>query len=214
MQVQADAPEPGLRDAKKRSTRRALGTAARDLVLEHGLDAVTIEQIAGVAGVSVRTFFNYFESKEVAIIGGDTPLGTEETRTVFLAGGPTGDLLKDLFALFDPDAAFREEGRAEIEKVHRITMREPKVLAATLSRLHAQERQTADLIAARDGWLANGTGQYELMAGVALNLLLRSTFLWFDDETLTLAAAFDQARLTAAELLGPPTTPGPPSASA
>ena len=55
------------------------------------------------------------------------------------------------------------------------------MLAASLSRMHAQERQTADLIAARDGWLATGTGRYEFMAGVALNLLLRSTFLWFED---------------------------------
>lgn len=205
MQLQSGAPEHGLRQAKKQSTRRALATAARDLVLEHGLDTVTVEQIAGLAGVSLRTFFNYFESKEVAIIGGDTPIGTEASRTVFLAGGPSGDLMRDLFVLFDFEAAFREEGRQEIEKVHRITVREPKVLAASLARMHAHERQTADLIAARDEWTATGTGQYELMAAVALNLLLRSTFLWFEDESLSLSEAFDEARATAAQLLGPPT---------
>ena len=74
--------------SKKRSTRRALATAARDLVLQHGLESITVEQMAGVAGVSVRTFFNGFESKEVAIIGGDTPIGTEESHLFLAAARP------------------------------------------------------------------------------------------------------------------------------
>ena len=204
MQVHRPSGETGLRDAKKRSTRRALVTATRDLVLEQGLDVVTVEQIAAAAGVSVRTFFNYFESKEVAVLGAEEPVGTQESRTVFLAGGPSGDLLNDLFVMIDPESTFNEEGRSEIGKVHRISQREPKVLAAMLTRLHTQERQVADLIADRDGWSAYGSGQYEVTAAVALNLLLRATFLWFEDETRSLSEAFADARRLAMELIGPP----------
>ena len=204
MHVPRPPVEPGLRDAKKRSTRRALATATRDLVLEHGLDVVTVEQIAAAAGVSVRTFFNYFESKEVAIVGAEEPLGTQESRTTFLAGGPSGDLLTDLFVMVDPESALRDESRGEIGKVHQISQREPKVLAAMLTRLHAQERQVADLIADRDGWSAFGSGRYELTAAVALNLLLRATFLWFEDETRSLPETFADARMLAANLIGPP----------
>src|SRR3954471_17244317 len=59
----------GLRERKKRETRRALNLAALDLVEEKGFTAVTTEEIAARAGVSARTFFNYFPSKEAAVIG-------------------------------------------------------------------------------------------------------------------------------------------------
>lgn len=64
-------PEDGesLRDRKARRTREAIHTAAVRLSYERGLDAATIAQIADEAGISQRTFFNYFASKEDAIIG-------------------------------------------------------------------------------------------------------------------------------------------------
>jgi AcrR family transcriptional regulator len=68
----ADAPagaaEPdGLRERKKAATRRALGLAAMHLAIERGLDNVRPEDIAAAAGVSTRTFNNYFASKQEAI---------------------------------------------------------------------------------------------------------------------------------------------------
>lgn len=62
------------RARKKRETLRALASAARQLTLERGLDAVTVEEIAAAADVSPRTFFNYYSSKEEAIIGIDPGL--------------------------------------------------------------------------------------------------------------------------------------------
>lgn len=58
----------GLRERKKRATQDALSCAALDLALAKGLDAVTAEAIAELAGVSTRTFHNYFASKEAAIL--------------------------------------------------------------------------------------------------------------------------------------------------
>ena len=60
-----------VRAAKKRETRRALSGAALRLAAERGLHGFTVEEVASAAGVSPRTFFNYFRSKEAAIIGLD-----------------------------------------------------------------------------------------------------------------------------------------------
>ncbi|MCV7013565.1 TetR/AcrR family transcriptional regulator [Mycolicibacterium madagascariense] len=57
----------GLRERKKVDTRRALSDAALKLALENGLDAVTREDIAREAGVSLRTFTNYFTGKYEAL---------------------------------------------------------------------------------------------------------------------------------------------------
>ncbi len=59
--------QPGLRDRKKAATRAALAEAAAELAREHGLHAVTADAIAAQAGVSTRTFHNYFTSKEEAV---------------------------------------------------------------------------------------------------------------------------------------------------
>lgn len=63
----ADEPELGLRERKKRDTRRALSDAALELMFERGLENVVREDIAERAGVSVRTFTNYFSNKYEAV---------------------------------------------------------------------------------------------------------------------------------------------------
>src|SRR6201991_1152671 len=57
----------GLRERKKLDTRRALSDAALKLSFERGLDSVTREAIAELAGVSLRTFNNYFTGKYEAL---------------------------------------------------------------------------------------------------------------------------------------------------
>ncbi len=60
---------PGVREQKKVETRAALRTAAMELSRDLGPDAVTVDAISARAGVSPRTFFNYFASKEEAFVG-------------------------------------------------------------------------------------------------------------------------------------------------
>lgn len=57
----------GLRERKKADTRRALSDAALHLALTQGFDSVTREAIASLAGVSLRTFNNYFAGKYEAL---------------------------------------------------------------------------------------------------------------------------------------------------
>ena len=61
------APET-LKARKQQVVREALGTAAEELFRARGFEAVTVEEIARVAGVSRRTFFRYYESKEDVMV--------------------------------------------------------------------------------------------------------------------------------------------------
>lgn len=65
--MQVEAAE-GRRERKKREVRERISDAARQLFLEHGFDATTVEQIARSADVAQATFFNYFPSKS-AVLG-------------------------------------------------------------------------------------------------------------------------------------------------
>ena len=64
-----DAPV-GLREQKKARTRADLIEAAYALIREDGMEAVTAEAVADRAGVSRRTFFNYFPSVESVLVEG------------------------------------------------------------------------------------------------------------------------------------------------
>ncbi|NKZ08668.1 TetR/AcrR family transcriptional regulator [Actinomadura latina] len=57
-------PELGLRERKKRETRRRISDIATGLFMTRGFDNVTIADVARTADVSVNTVFNYFGTKE------------------------------------------------------------------------------------------------------------------------------------------------------
>ena len=55
------------RELNKTATRAAIADAALELLRSRGSEAVTADRIAEAAGVSRRTFFNYFPSVEAAL---------------------------------------------------------------------------------------------------------------------------------------------------
>ncbi len=54
----------GLRERKRQQTRQELISAAMRLFEERGYEQTTVAEIAAAAGVSTKTFFNYFASKD------------------------------------------------------------------------------------------------------------------------------------------------------
>ncbi|MFF5010526.1 TetR family transcriptional regulator [Streptomyces phaeochromogenes] len=54
----------GLRERKRRETRRRIADVGMRLFLTNGFDATTLDMIAAAADVSRRTFFSYFDSKD------------------------------------------------------------------------------------------------------------------------------------------------------
>jgi AcrR family transcriptional regulator len=74
MEDMPPSPSPSLRERKRTETWTAIHEAAATLAQQRGLEHATVEAIAESAGVSPRTFFNYFPSKEDAVLGRDEPV--------------------------------------------------------------------------------------------------------------------------------------------
>lgn len=64
----------GIRDERKAATRREIQRATLDLLESNGFEATTVARIADRAGISERTFFRYFDSKESAALPGQGEL--------------------------------------------------------------------------------------------------------------------------------------------
>ncbi|WP_170315598.1 TetR/AcrR family transcriptional regulator [Nakamurella deserti] len=183
MQNSSD-PVGGLRETKKRATRHRLTTAGRRLTLAHGLDNVTVEMICAEVGVSVRTFFNYFTSKDEALAGDELPLGDDESRRRFQDGGPTGVLLADLMTVLFPADGLHGDDREELRTAFAVMMQEPRILARQLARGMEHEERLAGMIARRQGLEAPDTTS-RTAAAVAQTLLRRAVAEWVqaDDDS-------------------------------
>jgi AcrR family transcriptional regulator len=181
----------GLRERKKAATREALGDAAWSLCVQHGLDGVTVEQIARAAGVSLRTFFNYFSSKEEAVVAGDT--ATAEAFVREFAARPAGEPVL---------VALREALRSiypryvDLDRLRQLRelRRAPALLPHVLAAYSAREHQLTAVIAERCG-VDVADDPYPVVAASTILASLRAVVQWWLD---TPSAS---ERYTAAELV-------------
>lgn len=103
--------EGGLREKKRRDTLRRIAQTGLDLFVAKGYEATTLDDIAAAAGISRRTFFHYFKSKDEILLAWQDGLADAVREAVLAA--PTdrspldalcGALLK-LAAHFDAETA-------------------------------------------------------------------------------------------------------------
>lgn len=140
----------GLRETKKLATRQALSWAAMRLAVQRGLANVLVEDIAAAAGVSPRTYNNYFPSKEAAIcaIIADRAELIRSTLAACPAGEPLADaVLAAVLAPYDlPD----DPDRDWVTRT-RMVFAEPSLRGETLKALASMEQALAEATAARLG---------------------------------------------------------------
>ncbi|ALO68034.1 hypothetical protein AS189_18020 [Arthrobacter alpinus] len=84
-------PTVPLRERNRLETWALIHDKASGLALDEGLAKTTVEAIADAAGISKRTFFNYFATKEDAIMGTQPPTLSDEAVAAFHADSH-GDL--------------------------------------------------------------------------------------------------------------------------
>ena len=91
------------RETKQQATALRVERNAVRLVLQHGFDHVTVDMICDASDISQRTFFNYFKTKDAAVIGADVPQVDEAQARQFIASD--SDLLAELLTLMMSMAA-------------------------------------------------------------------------------------------------------------
>lgn len=136
---------PGLREQKKRQTREAMHRAALELVLEEGYANVTAEMIARRAGVSARTFFNHWSTKESAILGiltGQSDSVVKRLRPALEELPPREALrtvMRDTLAAVPADADLRELKM-------KVMASEPKLHSISTGNLHAVQNEMVEIL--------------------------------------------------------------------
>jgi len=153
-----------LREQRRRETTRALTDAARRLTTERGFAGFTVEELCAEVGVSRRTFFNYFESKENAVFGFAAIDSRQEgLEAEFVA--QSGDLLDDFlrltiarFELFNP--------LDDAPAMFAVIEQEPRLLKAAFEQLAKNERRDMELVVRRSG---EGAADAELHAEVMVH---------------------------------------------
>lgn len=138
--------ELGLRERKRMATRVAIQRAVLMLAQERGYEGVTVEEISHEAGISPRTFFNYFPTKEAAVVGDVPRLPSAEAMDAFVhADGSQSvlDGIRDLLAGTADNEAKAEE--RDIHLLRRSLLKEnPQLFSLRMASMRQLE---ADLVA-------------------------------------------------------------------
>lgn len=195
---------PGLRERKKRATWAQLSGAALQLAGVHGPDGVTVEQISKAAEVSARTFFNYFPSKEDAILGTD-PDRAARMRTRVTARPAEETPLEVLqAALTDLGGELAQDPEAWRLRL-RLVREHASLLPSYLAALATLERTLTEALAERLGVDPEADPYPALAAAVAVSVSRTSFRRWHAEHgAVPLAELLDQAFSALARGLPPP----------
>lgn len=137
----------GLREQKRVATRRALQVALLEMSIERGFENVTVEEVGRAAQVSPRTFFNYFTSKEDAVVGRGKPFEPGD-EAIERFRRSTGDVIGDLVDLMAASTATADDPAVHALR-RRLLEQEPGLLGVQIAGAHRLEERLAGLVASR-----------------------------------------------------------------
>lgn len=137
-----------LRERRRKRTADTICRAAIDLALEHGLDNVTTDMISEAAGISPRTFFNYFPYKEAVFAPPPLEFQQDELEKFVNSKQPIAD---DMVALFIAELDDFSTDREYMLKLHGIAADNPKLMTLRMAAFHEYETQFAQLLKMRLG---------------------------------------------------------------
>ena len=162
----------GLRERKKQQTREALSWAALRLAVDRGLSKVLVEDIAAEAGVSPRTYNNYFSSKAEAITW--RHLDRARRTANLLRARPSGEPLWESITCAVVARAGDERASPEPEWTAgvRLMLSEPELQGEFLKASVTAERECAEAIAERTG-TDPGRDLYPWLVAAAVSAAIR-----------------------------------------
>jgi len=190
-----------LRERRRLQTARDIQASTLKLAESVGLDGVTTDAIAEHAGISTRTFFNYYPNKEAAVLG-LPPDPSDAAKTAFQKGqGPLADDLR-LFIQAHLDAA--QVDRTILRKVTALSASNPKVRLLHDELLLNLSDVLSGCIATRAPDLTQR--QCSLLADSALRMSVAAVDLWVSGEAEelydALARVWTDYRIIAGVLFG------------
>lgn len=148
--------------------------AALRLVDERGRDHVTVEEIAEAADVSSRTFFNYFATKDDALLGGPLPDGPS-IHDRLLAVPADVPLVRALLEALQPDIAQIQAERDVWLLRLRVIKSNPSLLPILVARGECAEEETVAAIAARTGISADSL--FPRLVATAVGAAVRASMM-------------------------------------
>jgi len=138
--------QPSLRERNKVRAREEIAAAALLLFKERGFAGVTIDDLLDVAGVSRRTFFRYFATKEDALLA-DYPRLNERLREALAARADLPPLTAVRAALHDLGTFYIEQREPVFARSMVIRNAGPGVAARNLELLGQWESLIAEAVA-------------------------------------------------------------------
>ncbi|MCX4669939.1 TetR family transcriptional regulator [Streptomyces sp. NBC_01381] len=173
-------PEPSLAQRKRQLVADELTGAALKLLARKGFDAVTVDEIVATAGVSKRTFFRYFASKEDVVVQFLADMGADMRAE--LAGRPSPESLSAALrhtVLVSVNACAGHSEQAL--RVVQLILGTPALRARFLERQAQWRDELAAEVAERLG-LAPADLYPQLAAGVALTAFDTVLQRWSDSD--------------------------------
>ena len=139
-------PLPGLRERKRLATRRAIQLSVLRLATEKGLENVTVDEISTDADVSPRTFFNYFPSKEAALVGDGPVLPAADELDHFMHAGRAADVLDGIGEIMASAVENAPQDREAIRLRQALHRKHPHLSMLRLATMRTFEAELQDLI--------------------------------------------------------------------
>jgi AcrR family transcriptional regulator len=144
------SPSPSLRERTRRAVQADLVDVAQRLFVERGYEQTTVDAIAAAAGMSKRSFFRFFASKEELVLGKYDLMG--EQLTARLDERPDDESLwVALRRMFDAVVEQTADGAPSPQghEIGRIVSATPVLHAAYLHRLHRIQDDIAAVVRRR-----------------------------------------------------------------
>lgn len=184
------------RERNKRATRRALREATLELGLTRGLADVPTEEIARRAGVSPRTFFNYFDSKEDAALI-ELFTVTDEELEAFADADHRAGAWADLGRMFVADVQRADQDGPDLPRYLQLHAQDPALQARQLGYFSTFLGRLGDAVAARLGDDPQSRLRAEVIAGscitaVRVGLGRWASQGWTESAASHVSAAFAQ----------------------
>ena len=176
-----------LQSRKRQLVRDAIYDAAIELFAKKGFDETTVEEIAERAGISRRSFFRYFESKDDLLAQNTVNCG-EILRETVTSCPASLDALEVLREAVLAGVKFTE-AQPHTHQIIEIAQRSASARQAHLSRLMEVEDRLASAYAARMKAMSRDYLKPRLLAGITLLINNVATASWFMEEHKDLPTA-------------------------